>query len=135
LLARTLGQLGSERAWVVFGADGLDELSTTGHSKVSEWRDGAVQTFYVHPVDVGLRRARVSDLAGGSAEDNAAMIVQILEGEAGPRRDVVVLNAAAALLVAGAATSLANGVQAASVSIDSGKARAALERLKEICPR
>jgi anthranilate phosphoribosyltransferase len=135
LMARTLGALGSERAWVVFGADGLDELSTTGFTKVSELRAGAVNTFYVHPMDVGLRVSSIAELAGGSADENAEIITRLLSGEAGPRRDVVLLNAGAGLLVAGAADSLADGIARASESLSSGRARAALERLKAACAR
>jgi anthranilate phosphoribosyltransferase len=133
LLARTLGDLGSERAWVVYGAEGLDELSTTGHTKVSELRDGTVNTFYIHPADVGLPVVPVSELAGGSAAENADIVTRLLEGDAGPRRDVVLLNAGAALLVAGAARTLADGIALAAESIDSGRARNALARLKECC--
>ena len=133
LLARTLGDLGSERAWVVYGAEGLDELSTTGHTKVSELRDGTVNTFYIHPADVGLPVAPVSALTGGSAAENAEIVQRLLDGDAGPRRDVVLLNAGAALLVAGAARTLADGIALASESIASGRARTALDRLKECC--
>jgi anthranilate phosphoribosyltransferase len=133
LVARTLGVLGTERAWVVHGAGGLDELSTLGHTKVSELRAGTVNTFYVHPTDVGLPRASLSDLAGGSAVENADMVRQLLEGERGPRRDIVLLNAGAALLVAGVAGSLADGVVGAAASLDSGRARMALDRLRSIC--
>jgi anthranilate phosphoribosyltransferase len=133
LLARTLGELGSERAWVVYGADGLDELSTTGYTKVSEFRAGTVNTFYVHPAEVGLPIATVRDLAGGTAEENAGLVTRLLEGEAGPRRDIVLLNAGAALLVAGAAPSLAGGVAMARESLDRGRARQALATLREIC--
>jgi len=133
LVARTLGELGSERAWVVYGADGLDELSTTGYTKVSELRNGMVNTFYVHPAEVGIPAATIADLAGGSAVENAAMITRLLDGETGPRRDIVLLNAAAALLVAGAAPTLADGVRAARESIDRGAAREALKKMKEIC--
>jgi anthranilate phosphoribosyltransferase len=135
LLASALGRLGSERAWVVHGANGLDELSTTGHTKVSEWRDGAMRTFYVHPGDVGLPVATLADLQGGTAAENAALIDAILAGERGPRRDVVVLNAGAALLVAGAAASLRVGVSMAADAIERGEARRALDTLREVCPR
>ena len=101
LIARTLLRLGAERAWVVHGADGLDELSTTGHTKVSEARNGAVHTFYVHPADYGLPKATAGALAGGDAATNAAIIEGVLAGQPGPARDVVLLNAGAALLVAG----------------------------------
>jgi anthranilate phosphoribosyltransferase len=134
LLACALGQLGSERVWVVHGAHGVDELSTTGHTKVSELRDGTVRTFYVHPSDVGLTVADVADLRGGSAQENAGMIERLLNGESGPRRDVVLLNAGAALLVAGKAASLSTGVELARASIDSGRARAVLESLRRMCP-
>ena len=134
LLARTLGLLGSDRAWVVYGAGGLDELSTLGHTKVSEFRGGSVNTFYVHPADVGLSVASVGDLRGGAASENAAMIVRLLDGEPGPRRDIAVLNAGASLLVAGVATSLQDGVDRAAAAIDRGDARRTLATLREICP-
>ncbi len=135
LVARTLGLLDAERAWVVHGAGRLDELSTIGHTKVSELRRGAVHTFYVHPSDVGIRIARRDALAGGTAEENADMIRQLLAGEKGPRRDIVVLNAAAGLLVAGRVASLAEGVVRAAQSIDSGAGRETLERLLVVCGR
>jgi anthranilate phosphoribosyltransferase len=131
LVARALGDLGAERAWVVHGAGGLDELSTLGHTKVSELRHGMVNTFWVHPADVGLRTASAEALAGGSAAENAAMIRSLLAGEAGPRRDVVLLNAGAALLVAEAVGSLAEGVRRAADAIDSGEAARRLERFRE----
>lgn len=134
LLAHALGRLGAERAWVVHGAHGLDELSTSGHTKVSEWRDGAVKTFYLHPADAGLAVAPIEALRGGTAAENAAMIEAVLGGESGPRRDVVLLNAGAALLVSSAAASLREGVARAAEAIDSGRARGVLQRLREICP-
>ena len=133
LMARTLGDLGAERAWVVHGAGGLDELSTLGHTKVSEFQDGMVNTFYVHPADVGLPLGTPADLAGGSAAENAAIIEAVLGGESGRRRDVVLLNAGAALLIAGRAPSLKEGLALAAESLDSGRARSALARLREIC--
>jgi anthranilate phosphoribosyltransferase len=135
LVARTLGVLGAERAWVVHGAGGLDEISTLGHTKVSELRHGTVNTFYVHPGDHGVSTSGLSDLAGRSAEENAGMIVRVLEGEPGARRDIVVMNAGAALLVAGAAESMREGIRQASESISSGGARRVLERLREVAPR
>jgi anthranilate phosphoribosyltransferase len=132
LIARSLGDLGAERAWVVHGAGGLDELSTLGHSKVSELNAGTVNTFYVHPADVGVPVATARDLAGGSAPENAAMIEAVLDGESGHRRNVVLLNAGAALLIAGRAASLVDGFASAADSLDSGRARAALARLREI---
>jgi anthranilate phosphoribosyltransferase len=130
LLARTLLVLGAERAWVVHGADGLDELSTTGHTKVSEVRAGAVHTFYVHPADYGISKAGAGALKGGDAATNAAIIVGVLRGAPGPARDVVVLNAGAALMVAGVVDSVQAGLVRAAEAIDTGAAHATLERLK-----
>ncbi|MCC6988605.1 MAG: anthranilate phosphoribosyltransferase [Acidobacteria bacterium] len=132
LVARTLEALGTERAWVVHGAGGLDELSTLGHTKVSEVRDGTVNTFYVHPMDVGLPVASRDALAGGVAEENAAMVTRLLAGERGPRRDVVLFNTAAALLVADRVPTIAEGMTLAAASIDSGRAASALARMVEV---
>jgi anthranilate phosphoribosyltransferase len=131
LVARALMLLGSERAWVVHGADGIDELSTTGYSKVSECRDGAVQTFYVHPADCGLAKASLEDLKGGDAADNAARIREVLDGVESPSREIVLLNAGAALFVAGHALTLRDGITKAAAAIDSGAARDVLARLVE----
>ncbi len=131
LIARTLLQLGLARAWVVHGADGLDELSTTGHTKVSEVRDGAVHSFYVHPSDYGLERAPAGALAGGDAAVNAAIVRGVLAGQTGPARDVVLLNAGAALMVAGAEPGVRDGVRRAGEAIDSGAAEGVLARLVE----
>ena len=122
-IARALMMLGSTRAWVVHGADGIDEISTTGYTKVSECRDGAVNTFYVHPGDFGVAKAASADLRGGNAADNAAIIRDVLDGRTGPHRDVVALNAGAALFIAGRTTSVAEGIRAATAAIDSGAAR------------
>jgi anthranilate phosphoribosyltransferase len=132
LVARSLALLGSERAWVVHGADGLDEISTTGYTKVSECRAGSVSTFYVHPGDFGVPKAAPADLRGGDAADNAVIAKAVLAGEKGPARDIVVLNAAAALLIAGHSPTVRDGIARASEAIDMGAARAALERLIEI---
>jgi anthranilate phosphoribosyltransferase len=135
LLARSLADLGSERAWVVHGADGLDEISTTGYTKVSEFRHGAVRTFYVHPADADLPLAAVRDLAGGDATANAAMVHGVLTGDPGPRRDIVLLNAAASLLIADRAGTLREGVLLAAAAIDSGRASRALDGLRRACGR
>ena len=132
LVARSLALLGSERAWVVHGADGLDEISTTGYTKVSECRNGAVNTFYVHPGDFGIAKASPAALRGGDAADNAAIATSILRGEAGPRRDIVLLNAAASLLIAGCSVTVAEGVARAADAIDSGRAAAVLQTLAAI---
>src|SRR5207253_9415182 len=93
LMARALLLLGSERAWVVHAADGIDELSTTGYTKISECRSGSVNTFYLHPADVGLPKASPGSLKGGDAHENARIIERVLAGDRGPARDVVLLNA------------------------------------------
>ena len=129
LMARALMLLGSERAWVVHGADGIDEISTTGYTKVSECKEGAVNTFYLHPTDVGLPKATAASIKGGNAHENAAIIERILAGERGPGRDVVVLNAGASLFIAGAAASVDEGIRRAAQSIDSGDAKRTLDRL------
>lgn len=135
LLARALGMLGAERAWVVHGAGRLDEVSTLGHTKVSELREGAVHTFYVHPADAGIPLADQAAIAGGSAAENAEMIRQLLAGETGPRRDIVLLNAGACLLVAGVAGSLVEGVRRAAESIESGAAAGVLLRMRQASGR
>ena len=131
-MARVLRNLGSERAWVVHGSDGLDELTTTGPSYVAELDDGTVRTFEVLPSDADLPLARPEDLKGGDAETNAAAMLAMLRGERGPFRDAVVYNAAAALLVAGRAASLREGAERAAGAIDAGRAEATLQRLVEI---
>jgi len=127
-LAHVMNNLGAERVWVCHG-DGLDEITTTGETRVAELKDGKVRTFTVKPEDAGLKRARRADLLGGSAEDNADAIRKLLAGEKGPFRDVVLLNAAAALVVAGKAGSLKEGVKKAADAIDKGAGRAVLDRL------
>jgi anthranilate phosphoribosyltransferase len=129
LLARALLLLGSERAWVVHGADGVDEISTTGYTKVSECRAGAVNTFYVHPSDFGIPKATPEALKGGDAAENTAIIRRVLDGEKGAARDIVIFNAGAALFVAGRAASVADGIRLAADAIDSGRARTTLETM------
>lgn len=128
-LAETLGRLGAERAWVVHGSDGLDELTVTGESHVAEWHEGRVREFTVKPADAGLKLASPAALKGGDAAENAEALRAVLRGIGGPYRDAVLLNAAAALIVAGRAGELREGVALAAKSIDSGAALAALEAL------
>src|SRR5216684_3881625 len=128
LLARALQLLGSERAWVVHGADGIDEISTSGYTKISECRGGSVKTFYLHPSDVGLPKSSPSALQGGDARENAAIILGVLAGEHGGPRDVVLLNAGASLFIADAAASIEEGLGRASWAIDSGDAKRTLDR-------
>jgi anthranilate phosphoribosyltransferase len=132
LIARALLLLGSERAWVVHGADGIDEISTTGYTKVSECRAGAVNTFYLHPSDIGLPKTSPASIQGGSAHDNARIIEAVLNGERGAARDIVLLNAGAALFVAGEARSVEDGMLRAARAIDSKDARKTLDRLISI---
>ncbi len=132
LIARSLLLLGSARAWVVHGADGLDEISTTGYTKVSECRNGAVNTFYLHPADVGLAKATLPSLVGGERAENAAIVRRVLAGEKGPARDVVVLNAGAALFVADRASTIRRGIADAEGALDSGAALRTLARLVEV---
>ncbi len=128
-LARVLAELGTVRAFVVHGADGLDEISNTGESRLSEVREGVVRTFTLKPEDFGLPRASIADLRGGDREQNAQIITGILAGEDGPKRDIVLMNAAAALVAGGKAPDLKEGVALAAHSIDSRAAQATLERL------
>ncbi|CFX41054.1 Anthranilate phosphoribosyltransferase [Candidatus Filomicrobium marinum] len=128
-IADALKGLGSEHAWVVHGSDGLDELTTTGPSTVAEVKDGAVSVFEISPEQAGLERTSLSSLQGGDAQENAAAIRAVLDGAAGPFRDIVLLNTAAALVVADKAANLIDGVEIASRAIDSGAARAVLDKL------
>jgi anthranilate phosphoribosyltransferase len=130
-LARVLGALGSERAWVVNGG-GMDELTTTGETTVAELKDGAVRLFTITPEAVGLPRAGLSDLVGGSASENAQALRDLLGGKAGAYRDIVLLNAAAAFLVGEKVETLREGVELASQVIDDGRAAVTLKRLVEI---
>ena len=134
-LARVLAELGTVRAFVVHGADNLDEISNTGESRVSEVREGAVRTYTVRPEDFGMSRASIKDLAGGDREQNAEIIRAVLDGEAGPRRDIVLMNASAALVAGGRGRDLKEGVAVAAQSIDSGAARGKLDALVALSRR
>jgi len=129
LLAQALAELGVERAFVVHGADGLDEVSISAETYVSEVREGAVRSYKVAPEDFGLPRAPLEALLGGDAAENARIIRGILDGEPGPRRDIVLANAAAALVAAGLAGDFREGARLAALSIDSGAATAKLDAL------
>lgn len=128
-IAEVLRNLGSERLWVVHGEDGLDELTTTGGTHVASLENGQISTFTVRPEDVGLPLATKDMLKGGDANENAAAIMAVLGGEANAFRDVVLLNAGAAILVAGKADDLVSGVGMAARAIDEGRAKAALDDL------
>jgi len=121
-LAEALSMLGLRRAMVVHGSDGLDEITITGPTRIAEVRDGTVRSYEVTPEEFGMTRGSIEDLSGGDAVENAAIIHEILDGKKSPKRDVVLLNAAAALVAAGKADHLAQGVPLAEKSIDSGAA-------------
>jgi anthranilate phosphoribosyltransferase len=127
-LARVLGALGATRAWVVHG-EGLDEITTTGTTHVAEWRDGGVRLFNITPEAVGLPRAALADLRGGDPSENAEALRALLAGATGPYRDVVLINAAAAFLVADKVETLREGVDLAAEAIDTGAAAGALAKL------
>jgi anthranilate phosphoribosyltransferase len=134
-LAEVLGMLGAEQAWVVHGDDGLDEITTTGPTHVAELKNGKVSVIEVTPEMVGLPRAMPAELKGADAATNARAITELLAGRRGPYRNIVLLNAAAALLIAGKAADLASGVALASAAIDSGRAKACLADLISITNR
>ncbi len=134
-LAKVLGNLGSERVWVVHGEDGMDELTATGASQVSELKGGQIRTFSVRPEDAGVAVADLDALRGGSADENAAALKAVLAGAAGAYRDIAVLNAAAALVVADKADGLASGATMAAQAINSGGAAEVLARLVAVTNR
>lgn len=131
-VARVLRELGAERAWVVHGEGGLDELATSGSAKVATLENGEIETFEVTPEDAGLSRCDIREIKGGDAEFNAAALTALLSGEPSAYRDTVLFTSAAALIVAGKADTLKDGASLAAESIDTGKARAALDRMIEI---
>ncbi len=129
-LARVLGKLGSKRAVVVHGEGNLDELTVTGKTRVSELKDGEVNTYSIDPGKLGFARADIADLQGGAdAAESAAQMRAVLDGEKGAKRDMVLLNSGAALMVAGSAADLQEGIKLAAATIDSGKALAKLDHL------
>jgi anthranilate phosphoribosyltransferase len=131
-LAEVLKALGSDRAWVVHGSDGLDEITTTGPTFVAELNGGKIKTFEIKPADAGLKTAKPEDLKGADGAHNAAALRAVLEGKPGAYRDVAILNAAASLIVAGKANALADGVKLAAQSVDSGAAKTRLEKLVQV---
>jgi anthranilate phosphoribosyltransferase len=128
-MAQVLKNLGSESIWVVHGSDGLDEITTTGTTSVTALENGKLRSFEITPEDAGLKRANAADLRGGDAQANAGALAEVLKGKKGPLRDISLLNAAAALIVAGKAKDLKDGVALAAKSVDSGDAQARLDRL------
>lgn len=134
LIAEVLLRLGFVHAFVVHGHPGIDELSTAGPTTVSELRDGAIRTYSVDAADLGIPRADLADIAGRDAKHNGDMLLGVLSGKPGPVRDIVLLNAAAALVVGGAAEDIRHGIQLAAQSIDEGAASAKLEALRRTLP-
>jgi anthranilate phosphoribosyltransferase len=128
-MAQVLNNLGSEAVWVVHGSDGLDEITTSGPTSVAALENGKIRSFEIAPEDVGLPRAKPEALRGGDAEHNAKALLDVLKGKAGPFHDVAILNAAAALVVAGKAKDLQEGATLAAKSIDSSEAEGSLDRL------
>ena len=131
-MANVLLALGSEQAFIVHGADGLDELSVTGLNRISHLKDGRVDTYNLNPQDLGLPQAKSSDLAGGKAQENATITKGLLQGEKGPKRDIILLNTAAVLVAGGKAKDLKEGLTIAAESIDSGNAFKKIEELVEM---
>jgi anthranilate phosphoribosyltransferase len=134
-LAWALGKLGAHHAFVVHGMDGLDEITITGKTKVSEFRDGKVTDSLIHPSDFGIPCGKVEDLKGGDAKENAEITVDILNGQKGPRRDIVLLNAAAGLFASGQAVDFSEGIKHAADAIDSGAACKKLIQLRAFTNR
>lgn len=135
VLANVLKNLGSARAFVVSGNDGLDEMTLTTETKVSELKDGKVNTYSIKPEEFGMTRCKLFELQGGEPDDNARIIREILKGDKGAKRDVVVLNAAAAIVASGMAKEMKEGIKLAEEAIDSEKAMEKLEKLIEITSR
>jgi anthranilate phosphoribosyltransferase len=134
-LAEALAMLGLRRALVVHGNDGLDEITITGSTRVAEMRDGRVHAYEVTPEEFGLQRASLAEISGGDVQENAAIINAILDGEQSARRDVVLLNAAAALVAAGRVDTMLDGIPRAAFSLDSGAARSKLDALVQFTSR
>ena len=128
-MAQVLRNLGSECVWVAHGSDGLDEITTSGPTHIAALENGNIRTFEINPEDIGVARAKSEALRGGDAETNAAALMSVLKGEKGPYRDIAILNAAAALVVAGRAKDLKDAATLAAKSVDSGDAKDRLDRL------
>ncbi len=131
-MAETLKELGSEHVWIMHGADGLDELTTTGPSQVAELKNGTIREFEITPEEVGLERVTLDQIKGGTPEENAEALLALLNGEKGPYRDVTLLNAGAAILVGGKCETVQDGIKLGAEAIDSGRALKAFEEMKRI---
>jgi anthranilate phosphoribosyltransferase len=131
-LAKVLGNLGVNHAFVVHGQDGLDEITNTDRTKVSELKEGNVNTYFISPEDFGLEKANKDDLIGGDAEENAKITIEVLEGKKGPKRDITIMNSAAALITADQASDLKEAAAIALEAVDSGAAIKKLEEIREV---
>ena len=131
-MAETLKNLGSQRALLVNGSDGFDELTTTGISNVTELNEGNIVSYKINPKDLGLKLSKTNDLIGGDPKQNAKKIILLLEGERGPYRDIVLLNSAAALYVDNKVRNFLDGISVSKNSIDNGNAKNALKKLVEV---
>ncbi|MDO8602555.1 MAG: anthranilate phosphoribosyltransferase [Candidatus Omnitrophota bacterium] len=131
-LANVLNNLGTKRAFVVYGMDALDEITITGKTKISELKNKKVKGYYIKPQDFGMKRADLLDIKGGTIEENAGIVKKVLEGEKGPRQDVVLLNASAALIAGGMAKDFKDGIEIARDSIKFGRAKEKLDKLVEL---
>jgi anthranilate phosphoribosyltransferase len=129
VMAEVLGNLGCRRALVVHGEDGMDEITTTGRSHVADWQDGRVRQYTVHPEDFGIPVGTTDEIRGGNAEENARIILELFEGRKGGKRDIVLLNAGAALHAAGSADTIEKGIELARKAIDDGKAMEKLQAM------
>ncbi len=129
IMAKVLKNLGTRKAWIVHSKDGLDEISVSSATKITELDSGKIKTFTIEPEDFKIKRSKISDIRGGSAKDNAKIVLDILNGVKGPKRDIVVLNAGAGLFIGGIAKNLKEGIKIAQGSIDSGKAKEKLNML------
>ncbi len=135
VFAEVLRGLGSRHVLVVHGEGGLDELSTLGRSRISELKEGTIKNYYIEPEELGIARAELKDIMGGTVRENARTTLKILSGETGPKRDIALLNAAGAILVSGKAKDLAEGLAIAAHSVDSGAAKKKLEMLVNLSKR
>jgi len=130
-MAMVLKNLGIKRGLVIYGEDTLDEMSITGKTKVTEFKDGGIRSYFIEPEDFGMKKGKLIEIQGGTKEQNAKIILDVLKGDRGAKRDIVILNAAASFMIAGRTKDFNEGIELANQSIDSGKALRTLERLIE----
>jgi anthranilate phosphoribosyltransferase len=131
-MAQVLGKLGAKHAFVVHGEDGLDEITTTDKTRVTEWKNGKINTYFIAPDSLNIEMANKDDLTGGNAEENAKITIDILEGQKGAKRNIVLINAAAAIVAGDKASDLSEAINIAAEAIDSGAARKKLDEVKEV---